>query len=161
MFALPTTQNNDFLSLDKDNLGLSGEALVATIFRLRGYFVQHTAYNQSECGDLRITDTRTGVSLSIEVKTAKRGKNRRSWQFCMMKKGHTNCRKSDLTVLVAIDDHNRPFLYIIPSCVIFAKNITLPSHPTAYKGKYAAFRQYDQTLDIADMQATMKVWHHA
>lgn len=160
MFALSATKTN-FSDLDTLSLGLAGEALIASILVRSGYHVEHVAPIWGKSGDLRVTCLETGVTFTIEVKTARQSQYDGRWQFCINKTNHTRLSNSDLCVLVAIDSHNQPFLYLFPSLCLDCTQFTLSSHPTRYRGKIAPFRQRGLSLDFKDMHDTMSVWSFA
>ncbi len=69
--------------------------------------------------------------IKIEVKTAKPSKyngQTLGYQFCLSKPGHTDFRKSDVLVLIPLDENDNPrAAYVIPTSVIGKrKKITMP-----------------------------------
>lgn len=138
-------------------LGDIGEDIAALHMRKAGYRVKRTKTAFS--GDLLATCPQTGEILKIEVKAARahnRGKSQR-WHFCLNKTRHTACGYSDFVLFVLMDD-KKHFLYLIPSSLLQSQILTITSHPTRYRGKYAPFRQQSNKIDIASVRATAELW---
>jgi len=154
MFALTASNKRSMNQLNHIELGLAGEAYVASILRLQGFLVSHIAQNQSKSGDIRAVDKFTGEVHLVEVKTAKISKRGR-WQFCLNKGLHTQCTYSDIIVFLIIDKNEKIFMYACPSSFFRGtQNFTMSSHPTVYRGKLASFIQRNERLDFSDMHAT-------
>jgi hypothetical protein len=146
-----------FNELNNVELGIAGESLAITLFKQAGYDVSYIACNHQIGGDLRVADRETGEVFSVEVKTARRNHCGR-WRFCMYKAGKTDCKRSDICLLIAFDLTNRPYLYLIPSCLVFVTTISITSHPTSYNGKYGLWRNRGDLLDIDSMHRTAQVY---
>lgn len=130
--------------------GYLGEILILELLkdtRWRAY--QPRAHH---IGDLVVTDTSTGEILKVEVKTARRGTYQGRWQFLLRKHdqhGVTDISHSDIVILLAIDDNNRIYPYVIPSKFMEQRTkVALTSHPEKYSGRIASFRQSIKSLSL-------------
>lgn len=144
-------------TIDTRVTGYLGELLVLEALkktRWRAY--QPKAH---KIGDLVITDTSTGEILKVEVKTARRDKKGR-WQFCLNKNdkhGVTSIAHSDVVILLAIDNLNRVFPYVIPSSFFESRTkIALTTHPDKYAGRWSSFKQtLNLSLDTQGLNETV------
>ncbi|NIT56290.1 MAG: hypothetical protein GWN00_08660 [Aliifodinibius sp.] len=138
--------------------GAFGEDYIVRLLRTSGFFARK-ASNLLFSGDIECIDTETGEILKIEVKTSNENPYTGRFQFCLKKPGHTDCTYSDFVILVCIDKNGKIYLYIAaPSCFDGAKKITISSHPTKYRGKYAAFLYRKPTIDFNDVCAAVRLW---
>lgn len=155
MFALTARNEKTLSQLDNNELGLFGEAYVASILKRNGYIVSHTATVTRNRGDLRIIDTATGETHLIEVKTARKHHFKSRWEFCLNKSIKTKCTYSDIIVFLCIDDHENIFIYVCPAGFYSGTaQACICSHPIIYSGKLAIWRQQKETINIESMHAT-------
>ena len=123
-------------------LGAAGECWAREFFAGRGFEIRdcHTL------GDMEIVDRQSGEILVIEVKTARRGVDRRRskfyWRFNLRKAGHTDHRKSDRVLAIALSASGVPVPYLIPTSDVFGLScLTISGNdPRDYGGKYAQYR---------------------
>lgn len=139
--SLPTIQL--YLSDDtRKAVGTMGEIVAARLLERAGYEVSFT-HNEKR-GDLRAVDPATGVILRIEVKTARRGTDRK-WRFLLWKQGHTDYRDANVLILLPILKSGRPVPFIIPVNLLGDRSqIVITSHPEDYAGRWAQYRQKGQ-----------------
>jgi hypothetical protein len=127
-------------------LGSLGEMLLSAYLKSQGW---HKVFSgEKKQGDVSGVHPETGEIVRFEVKTAKRG-SQRGWQFCLNKGTKTACSHSDFVFLLVIDEHGAIYRYLVPA-PYFGRitQISISSHPTAYKGKLAAFRLRGEEIDI-------------
>jgi hypothetical protein len=132
-------------------LGHLGEWLLHAYLQAQGWHkVQFSS--EKRRGDVSGVHPATGEIIRFEVKVARRG-SQKAWQFCLNKPNKTACSHSDFVFLIVIDGNGAIYHYLVPSA-FFGRisKFTLSSHPTAYKGKLAAFRLRSETIDIIQSQ---------
>jgi hypothetical protein len=128
-----------------------GEWLLHAYLQLQGWHRVAFA-SEKRRGDVSGVHPKTGEIIRFEVKVARRG-SQKAWQFCLNKAKKTACSDSDFVFLIVIDGNGAIYHYLVPSA-FFGRisKFTLSSHPTAYKGKLAAFRLRSETIDIIQSQ---------
>lgn len=104
-------------------------------------------------GDIRLDD---GAGISIEVKASLPNAGRGRFQFCLYKEGHTDARKSDVTILLAYPTRaHRPVLLAIPRARLNgAKSIKLPGDLGNYHGKWSWF--FGLSKATAELQGSIE-----
>lgn len=118
-------------------LGMIGELYARQLIEQGGYIVKEST---SHNGDLLVIEPDTGETLKIEVKTAKRGKDKK-WRFTLWKKGHTNHRNADIVLLLAVTKSGQFVPFVVPVDAIKDKSqACITSHPVSYAGQYAKYR---------------------
>ncbi len=121
-------------------IGALGERLAAGLLEKAGYLVSFTRYGEKR-GDLVAIDQTTGEVIRIEVKTSRRGKDRR-WRFTLHKRGCTDHRHADVVILLAVLKSGRAIPFVVPvEAIQHVHAVTICSHPEAYGGKLAVYRQ--------------------
>jgi hypothetical protein len=132
-------------------LGHLGEWLLHAYLQAQGWHKVQFA-SEKRRGDVSGVHPATGEIIRFEVKVARRG-SQKAWQFCLNKPNKTACSHSDFVFLIVIDGNGAIYHYLVPSA-FFGRisKFTLSSHPTAYKGKLAAFRLRSETIDIIQSQ---------
>lgn len=159
MFALTARNELSLNELNNVELGLAGEAYVASVLSRNGYIVSHIGLDKQKRGDLRVINKLTGETHLIEVKTAKKHYLKSRWQWCLNKSNHTNSSYSDVIVLLAVDSNDKIFMYACPSGFFAGiQNFTMSSHPAKYAGKIAAFIQRFERLDFDSMHTTASLY---
>lgn len=164
----PLSKSNDFLLLSYPKLaqntsvfsrlphralGDFGEHLAKSRFESSGYTVKYTS-THSKCGDLRVKKIGQAYRASkIEIKTAQQGKS--GYRFCLSKSKHTNHCHSDFVLLIAIDNYDNEYLYLIPSFAIACITYISISNPIAYKGMYAKYRVHGQLSLTASQEIAL------
>ena len=119
-------------------VGMHGEYIAANYLRDRGYIVEMMP-DGSKCGDLRCISPHTGETISVEVKTARRGTE--GWRFTLRKRGKTNHLNADLVLLLAVVKVGPPIPFLIPvEDIRDISAIKLRTHPLHYNGRYSDFR---------------------
>lgn len=134
-YSLP--ELNVLASRTRHALGTIGEMYARQLIEQNGYIVKEST---SHNGDLLVIEPDTGETLKIEVKTAKRGKDKK-WRFTLYKKGHTNHRNADIVLLLAVTKSGQIVPFVVPVEAISDKSqCCITSHPTTYAGKLAEYR---------------------
>lgn len=153
MFAFDTTFNESRRSKSRTSLaashlafnskttntdiGKAGERLAISMFEEAGYKARKPKYHGV---DLEVRDPKSGEFFTVEVKTANRTECRKSWQFCLNKRGNT-CSCNSAYILLILIAEKTVFTYLLPSDFLAdTKQFTISSHPEKYKGKIAPFR---------------------
>jgi len=114
-----------------NQLGAWGEKYVWHECRKAGFDVKS---NDGGGGDLMIN------GLRIEVKIAAQGHDRR-YRFCLCNKGHSDHRRADIVVLLAIASSGLIHSFVLPIEALTNKDfVTIPTL-RGYKGKYAEYRK--------------------
>jgi len=127
-----------FSRLPHRALGDWGEQLAKSRFERAGYTVKYTSLG-SKCGDLRVKFKGRGYcSSKVEVKTAQKGKS--GYRFCLSKGKHTNHCHSDFVLLIAIDNYDNEYLYLIPSFALADITYIHILNPITYEGMYAKYQ---------------------
>lgn len=138
-----------FNSTNTPATGYLGELLVQEMLKGTRWTVYRPRVRKA--GDLWVTDTLTGEWLKVEVKTSTT-----SWQgqfqFCLRKAdehGRTTIDHADIVILLCIDCDD-VYPYVIPVS-FFEKRVkaVISSHPERYGGRWAAFLQEPDKLDLA------------
>lgn len=130
------------VNCSRQALGVVGERVAATALARAGWQVTTLTHGGT---DLRAKNPETGELVKVEVKTSRRG-NDRKWRF-NLQSARTSHKKSDVVMLQQILDSGAIYTYLIPSQELGnRKQLTLPSPD--YKGKWAAYRQA-ATLNLA------------
>lgn len=130
-------------------IGRIGEELVYEKLTAKGEAVAFTHPKQRQ-GDL-IVFRESGEVVRIEVKTARRGKDRK-WRFTLEKTGCTSAQNADLLVLLAITTSGDFIPFVLPvSAIAGRRHIVITSQPERYGGQFAQFRQRrgDINLEVA------------
>lgn len=131
------------MALSEENrrgIGALGERLAAHLLEKAGYRVSYTRPGEKR-GDLRVIDQTTGEIIRVEVKTARRGKDRK-WRFTLRKRRHTDHRRADVVILLAVLKSGRAIPFVVPVDVIRHRHaVAITSHPEDYSGKLAVYRQ--------------------
>lgn len=121
-------------------LGLYGEIVVCELLREHGYEAE-LAKLGSKKGDIEAVNRETGQVFKVEVKTARKGRNR-MWNFTLLKEGYCDHKHADIVVLLAVLKTGNVVPFVIPTSVIAnQKTLKIPSFPSLYGGKYAKYRQ--------------------
>jgi hypothetical protein len=123
-------------------IGVMGELLIAKLLCEAGYRILQS----HKRGDLTVADC-NGVITNIEVKTARVDKHGR-WQFCLRKKGHTDCSVTDLVVFLLVQSTGRPIPFVVPSIELKAKCVAFSS-PSRYAGRLAKYRTTLKRLHLS------------
>jgi hypothetical protein len=153
----PVSHSNEYLS-EHVLTGNFGEDYVYRLLVNSGYIVRRTA-KFAFSGDLEVIDPYTGEIFKIEVKTANQHPVKNYFHFCLRKTGKTDCTYSDFVILVCIDKEGKIYLYCAHcNCFNGAQLVTVSSHPTKYKGKYAAFRLRQPHINFDDIRTTVQLW---
>lgn len=128
-------------------VGSAGEMMVARALEAQGYRVSIP----HERGDLTaiLTD---GQILSIEVKTARKGKDGK-YRFTLIKywqgRTCTDHRNTDLVILVCILKTGDAVPFVIPTATIGNRRaLAISSYPTDYTGWLAPFRQSLNSINL-------------
>lgn len=151
----PLSTHISYYHHSHNDIGSHGEAYIAQLFRDAGYIVRNCS-KERHSGDLCIVDPVTGETFNIEVKTAREDYKGR-YGFCTRKAGRTDCSYSDYVALICIDSHGSHFIYLAPSSCFGSQFTVIASHPTKYKGKYAAFRTRDG-ISLSNAQIVAEMW---
>lgn len=118
-------------------IGTAGELTARLMFQKAGYKVSHAGQLR---GDLQITNQTTGEICLIEVKTARRGKDKK-WRFCLVKHGRCDHRHADKVLLLAVLKSGRVVPFLIPvDQLTHQRQAVICSHPETYAGKFAQYR---------------------
>jgi hypothetical protein len=153
----PVSDSNEYLS-EHVLTGNFGEDYIYRLLVNSGYIVRKTS-KLAFSGDLQVTDPVTGEFFKIEVKTANQHPTSGQFRFCLKKTGKTDCTYSDYVILVCIDTDGRIYLYCAHcNCFNGATHVGITSHPTKYKGKYAAFRIRKPHINFDDIATTVRLW---
>lgn len=153
----PVSHSDEYLS-EHVLTGNFGEDYVYRLLVNSGYIVRKTA-KFAFSGDLEVIDPSTGEIFKIEVKTANQNPLNGRFQFCLRKTGKTDCSYSDFVILVCIDTEGKIYLYCAHcSCFNGSQLVGITSHPTKYKGKYAAFRICQPHINFNDIDVTVRLW---
>lgn len=120
-------------------IGTLGEMTAARLLTDAGYDVSFTHYEKR--GDLRVVCHQTGQIWRVEVKTARRGKDKK-WRFTLVKDGCTDHRDSDVVILLAVRAAGHCVVFVIPTADIAARrHIVITSDPNHYRGAFAKYRR--------------------
>jgi hypothetical protein len=140
-----------FRVVDHTLLGHLGELLLQAELEYQGWGRVQLS-DEKLRGDVSGIHPKTGEIVRFEVKSAKRG-SQGGWQFCLNKGSKTACSHADYVFLIVVDEHGGIYRYLVPSA-FFGRitQISISSHPTAYKGKLAAFRMRSEQIDIYQAQ---------
>lgn len=126
-------------------IGMIGEQLVYQALEAAGY--RPVTLQHGGC-DLRAISPATGEIFCVEVKTSRRGKDGR-WRFKLYKAGHTDHRKSQVVVLLAITLSGDVIPFVIPTSELQnQRQAVISSDPRTYSGRLAAYRQKLDTLTL-------------
>lgn len=129
---------------NRHGIGTLGEMVAAKLLEKSGYTVSHTHVGQQR-GDLRAVD-QDGQVHHIEVKTARRGKDRK-WRFLLYKKGCTNFKHADWLILLAVTASGDTVPFVIPVADLSKRSsIIISSNPRDYAGRWSAYRQRQDNL---------------
>ena len=121
-------------------VGSAGEVMALMLLERSGYEVV-TLPPSARRGDLLAISKATGESWRVEVKTARRNADGR-WKFNLVKDGHTDCKCSDVVLLLAILKTGRAVPFVISVTHIGKlRSIQFRSHPLDYSGRWAKYRQ--------------------
>lgn len=120
-------------------VGAVGEKIAAHLLERSGYFIR--VPDRRHAGDLHAIIPDTGQLVKIEVKTARRSKDKK-WRFTLFKRGHTDARHSDVVMLLAASPAGFVTSFLVPA-YFFAgqRQAVITSNPLHYAGKLAQFRQ--------------------
>jgi hypothetical protein len=123
-------------------IGMAGEIVIARSFQESGYSVSNP--HSLGAGDLIVYNA-TGDGHTVEVKTARRGKDK-CYRFTLYKywkgKARTDHRNVDYIVLLAILSTGQGVPFVIPaSAALYQRSICISGHPQDYAGKFAQYRQ--------------------
>ena len=129
----------------REKTGRWGENWVVERLREQGIHARRSY--RGEKGDVQAVMPETGQILRIEVKTANRSKDKK-WRFTLWLAGHTDHRKADLVILVAlVEGEAVPF--IVPVSELYnQRQAVITSHPKRYAGKLFSYR--DAWNNLAD-----------
>lgn len=120
-------------------VGQMGEMLAFKLFEQSGYEVSSASKYK---GDLKVIDTTTGETFNVEVKTARKAKSRRRWQFLLRKEGKQDHRHSDYVLLLPVLDSGTVIPFLIPTSVLAdQRQCVITGHPRTTSGKLAVYRQ--------------------
>lgn len=120
-------------------VGTLGEMTAARLLEQVGYNVSFTHHEKR--GDLRVVCNQTGQIWRVEVKTARRGKDKK-WRFTLVKDGCTDHRDSDVVILLAVRAGGDVVPFVIPTADISARrHIVITSDPNHYRGAFAKYRR--------------------
>lgn len=120
-------------------VGQMGEMLAFKLFEQSGYQVSSGSKRK---GDLKVTDTTTGETFNVEVKTARKAKLRKRWQFILYKANKTDHRHSDYVLLLPVLDSGTVIPFLIPTSVLAdQRQCIITGHPRTTNGKLAVYRQ--------------------
>jgi hypothetical protein len=123
------------VTCSRHGLGVAGERIASAALINAGYEVTTL---QRGGTDLRAKNPLTGELFKVEVKTARRSKDKK-WRFALQTQ-RTSHLKSDVVMLQQILDSGAVYTYVIPAQDLGnRKLITVPS--ANYSGKWAAYRQ--------------------
>ncbi len=95
--------------------------------------------------------------VEIEVKTARahryRECNRRGYQFCLRRDGHTDVGHADIACLVCLPNYPKlsgSVFFWIPVDRLPGMKLTIPNHPLLYDGRWAKYvDRWDLLEEIA------------
>lgn len=120
-------------------IGMMGERWLMTKLAAQGLHVSLTQPGERR-GDLRVVNPSTGEVRLVEVKTARKGRDGK-WRFTLVKKGHTDHRRADVIVLLAVTASGKVIPFIVPVSDLAAKHhAVITSHPAQYAGRLAKYR---------------------
>lgn len=129
-------------------VGLSGERWAAEWLRSLGWsvIIDHSIH----FGDLQIV--KDGVILRVEVKTAKRGLDRK-YNFTLEKfwqgRQVASLAGVDYLLLLCVLQSGRVVPFSIPSLVVAGvRKVAIGSHPEKYRGRLAVYRKKGPCSDI-------------
>jgi hypothetical protein len=116
-----------------------GEIYALRMLEKQGFDV--SMQTEQKKGDLRAIDNKTGQVFNIEVKTARRNKQRK-FQFSVWKKLHTDYRHCDAIILLCVLKSGDIIPFTIPTENLreSRSQITIGNDPQFYAGKWAMFR---------------------
>lgn len=115
------------------DIGMWGEHYCAARLRESGWVV-----DRNSPADLRAIDSSTGRVLHIEVKTARRGADKK-WRATLQKQDHTSADRADLVIFLCIS-HSLA-IFVLPKLVFAGRRaLVVTSEPTTYAGKLAPYR---------------------
>lgn len=134
------------------DLGDQGERYVLDLLRAAGLDA-----NKDGPGDILVTSS--GIPIEVKAARLTRRTDRPSWRYTFSlyreQDGQvkTDCRKSDLVVLLAYtDDKSEPQIYAIPTSRLGnRRQVALPANLDAYAGLWADYAGWDKAL--AELQA--------
>ena len=120
------------------SIGALGELTAAAMLRKQGLHVEKASRRR---GDLRVMNPETGEITYIEVKTARRGRDKK-WRFLLWKKNKTDHRHADKVLLLAVMRWGEVVPFVVPVDVLLRqKQCVICSDPRTYTGKLACYRQ--------------------
>jgi hypothetical protein len=120
----------------RKSLGDWGESFALDYFNKLGYNVRKGI--QGIESDLVAIDAQ-GTLRNIEVKTSQRGADHK-WRATLIKKGHTDHRKSNLVIMLCVH-RGMVTLFLIPTEAIKSRShIVITSDPKTYNGQFAQYR---------------------
>lgn len=120
-------------------VGALGERTAWLLFEKAGYHVSRPAGKYH--GDLRVIDPLTGTVAYVEVKTARRSKDKK-WRFTLIVQGKTDHRDADYVLLLPVLASGQAVPFIIPADVLAnQRQAVITSDPLRYSGKLAAYRR--------------------
>ena len=114
-------------------LGAWGESVVISLFGSSFIASKETRHFRA---DVKLISPYTGNIISIEVKTARKGKDGR-YKFNLRKNKHTDLH-GDFVILQAISNTGNITQYIIPSALLSGKRQAFVTDN--YNGQYAKYR---------------------
>lgn len=137
---LPTLPGLQMLLSDQSRraIGTLGELTAWRLLESAGYVVSKASKRR---GDLRVVCRETGEITQVEVKCARRGKDKK-WRFLLWKNGQQDHRHADVVILLAVLEWGETIPYVVPvSRLADQKQCVITSDPRKYAGKLAVYRQ--------------------
>lgn len=120
-------------------VGALGERTAWLLFEKAGYRVSRPAGKRH--GDLRVIDPLSGLVAYVEVKTARRSKDKK-WRFTLIVQGKTDHRDADYVLLLAVLASGQAVPFLVPVDVLVnQRQAVITSDPLRYAGKLAAYRR--------------------
>lgn len=139
----------------RHRVGHLGELAAVLLLERAGYKV-HIPETRTT-GDLHAINPNTGELIRVEVKTARRGKDRK-WRFTLLKidpndgSPQTDHRYSDIVLLLAVTLSGALVPFVIPVQAVAARHqIAITSDPRTYGGRFAIYRQRATALTLAEV----------
>lgn len=132
----------------RNAVGALGEKWTRLMLEKSGYVVKSERKGQQR-GDLRVICRSTGEIFQVEVKTARRCKDRK-WRFLLWKKDKQSHLHADVVILLTVTEAGYVVPFIVPVAALADQHqAVITSHPFEYRGKLATYRQTAQSLNLA------------
>lgn len=125
---------------NRRGMGIAGERTAQAMLERAGYLVSRAPIHH---GDLKAIDPDTGQVWFIEVKTARRSKDKK-WRFPLKPGGNARTAPwfADVVCLLAVMPSCRVIPFIVPiGQLLYQCQAVITSHPETYAGKLAQYRQ--------------------